>query len=101
MPPFAALADDTRVAIVRSLAQSERSVGELVELFPISQPAISRHLKVLREAGLVDVRIDAQRRIYRLNPRPLHELDRWLADYRHLWARRLTALEKHLDDNPA
>lgn len=74
----------------------ERSVGELVEELGISQPGVSRHLRVLRDAGLVEVRPDAQRRLYRLRPEPLMELDAWLEPYRAAWAERLDALERHL-----
>jgi DNA-binding transcriptional ArsR family regulator len=71
-------------------------VGELVSLMTLSQPAVSKHLRVLKEAGLVDVRGDAQRRLYRVTPEPLAELDAWLAPYRSLWSERLDALERHL-----
>jgi DNA-binding transcriptional ArsR family regulator len=72
-------------------------VGELVERLSVTQPGVSKHLKVLREAGLVEVRRDAQRRWYRLRPDPLAEIDAWLAPYRRLWEERLDALERHLD----
>jgi DNA-binding transcriptional ArsR family regulator len=87
-----ALSDDTRRRIVEVLAQSDRSVGELAALFSISRPGVSRHLRVLREAGLVSAEADAQRRIYRLRPEPLAELDSWLARCRGFWAQRLDAL---------
>ena len=73
-------------------------MGELVTTLRISQPGVSKHLRVLREAGLVEVRHDAQRRIYRVRPEPLAEIDRWLEPYRRLWASRLDALERHLDN---
>jgi DNA-binding transcriptional ArsR family regulator len=76
-------------------------VGELVAQLGLSQPATSKHLRVLREAGLVSARPEAQRRLYGLNPRPLAELDAWLAPYRRLWEQRLDALERHLDDRRA
>lgn len=79
------------------LAEGERPAGDFVEALPISQPTVSKHLSVLREAGLVTVRKDAQRRMYRLNPAPLAELDVWLARYRGLWTSKLDALEAHLD----
>jgi DNA-binding transcriptional ArsR family regulator len=94
---FAALADPTRARIVEALAEHERTAGELGELFPLSQPAVSQHLRVLRETGLVVSRRDAQRRVYRLNVRPLREIDRWLNRYRRLWAGRLDDLERHMD----
>ncbi len=78
------------------LAERERSAGELGAAFSVSQPAVSRHLRVLREAGLVQVRGEGQRRIYRLEPAPLAELDLWLARYRHFWTGRLDALEARL-----
>jgi DNA-binding transcriptional ArsR family regulator len=80
------------------LRQGERPVGELVGVLGISQPAVSKHLRVLRDAGLVDVRVDAQRRVYRLQPEPLRVIDEWLTPYRAAWRDRLTALESHLDD---
>ena len=86
---FVTLADPTRRRIVELLAQRERSVGELVSAFDVSQPAISRHLRILREAKLVRVRNEGQRHIYRLDGRRLAELDAWLAPYRRFWADRL------------
>jgi DNA-binding transcriptional ArsR family regulator len=97
MRAFAALADPTRARIVDALAARERTVNEIVELFPISQPSISRHLRILREAGLVSVEASGRLRRYRLDPRPLREIDAWLARYRALWAGRLDALEAHMD----
>ena len=82
------------------VAAGERPAGDLVEALPLSQPTVSKHLKVLREAGLVEVRTDAQRRIYRLRPEPLRDLDDWLATFRPLWNERLDALERHLDEMP-
>jgi DNA-binding transcriptional ArsR family regulator len=73
-------------------------VGELVERLDMSQPAVSKHLRVLRDVGLVGVRADAQRRLYSVSPEPLAELDAWLAPYRRLWSRSLDALERHLDE---
>ncbi len=90
------LADPIRREIIELLAEHERSAGELGAVFVVSQPAISRHLRVLREAGLVQVRGDGQRRIYRLEPAPLAALDDWLARYRHFWSARLDALENRL-----
>lgn len=75
-------------------------MGDLVTELAMSQPAVSKHLRVLREAGLVEVRPDAQRRLYRLNPAPLAEIDAWLAPYRQLWSASLDRLAQHLEDNP-
>jgi DNA-binding transcriptional ArsR family regulator len=97
---LAALADDTRLTIVEVLAREEQCVGELVERFNITQPAVSQHLKVLKEAGLVRVRAQAQRRYYRLDPGPLRELDQWLGQFRRFWSGHLDALERHLAEHP-
>ncbi|TWD74886.1 ArsR family transcriptional regulator [Kribbella amoyensis] len=94
---FEVLAEPRRREILDLLRAGERPVGELVEQLDLSQPAVSKHLKVLRDAGLVEVRQDAQRRWYRLRPAPLAEIDAWLAPYRDLWRDRLDALEAHLD----
>lgn len=96
-PAFAVLAEPTRREILDRLLAREQSVGDLVDAVALSQPAVSRHLKVLRDAGLVERRVDAQRRIYRVRPEPLEELDGWLAPYRRLWAARLDALERHVE----
>jgi DNA-binding transcriptional ArsR family regulator len=90
------LAEPTRRRILDAIRGGERSVGELVETIGMHQPGVSRHLKVLRDAGLVDVRPVAQRRLYRLRPEPLMELDAWLEPYRAEWATRLDSLEDHL-----
>lgn len=95
---FAILAEPTRRRILDELRRSERSVGELVGELDLAQPAVSKHLKVLRDAGFVSCRTAAQRRIYRLEPRPLRGVDAWLAPYRRLWAKHLDALERHLDE---
>ena len=95
---FDVLAEPTRRRILDLIRDDERPVNELVAKLDISQPGVSKHLRVLREAGLVEVRIDAQRRLYRVRPEPLAEIDAWLAPYRRLWANRLDALEQHLDD---
>jgi DNA-binding transcriptional ArsR family regulator len=97
---FEVLAERSRRRILDLLLEQPRSVGELVELLGLSQPGTSKHLRVLREAGLVRVRRDAQRRWYELRPEPLAEIDAWLQPYRTLWADRLDALERHLDANP-
>ena len=97
MDALAALAEPTRRRIVDELRVSERSVGDLVETLAMSQPAVSKHLRVLRESGLVSRRTVAQQRIYRVEPGPLQELDAWLAPYRRLWTDHLDALERHLD----
>jgi DNA-binding transcriptional ArsR family regulator len=95
---FDVLAEPTRRRILDLIRDDERPVKELVAKLDISQPGVSKHLRVLREAGLVEVRTDAQRRLYRVRPEPLAEIDEWLAPYRRLWANRLDALERHLDD---
>jgi DNA-binding transcriptional ArsR family regulator len=97
---FSAVAEPARRDILDLLREGERSVGELVGVLGLSQPGVSKHLRVLRDAGFVAVRPDAQRRLYALRPEPLAELDAWLAPYRRLWADRLDALERHLDDHP-
>ena len=94
---FEVLAEESRRRILDLLIEGERPVGDLVERLALSQPAVSKHLKVLREAGLVDSRTDAQRRIYRVRTDPLREVDEWLRPYRARWAERLSALERHLD----
>jgi DNA-binding transcriptional ArsR family regulator len=91
-----ALAEPTRLRILDLVRDGERSVGELVDSLGVVQPTVSRHLRVLREAGLVAMRKDAQRRVYRLRPQPLMSLDAWLEPYRAHWAGRLDALEQHL-----
>ena len=91
-----ALADPTRRRIVELLADDERSAGEIASHFSTSRPGVSRHLRVLREAGLVDVRQEAQRRIYSLRPEALREVDEWLGEYRRLWENRLDALHTEI-----
>jgi DNA-binding transcriptional ArsR family regulator len=93
---FELLAEPNRRRILDLLRDGERPVGELVDRLSMSQPAVSKHLRVLRDAGLVDVRVDAQRRLYRLRPEPLREIDAWIAPYRQLWEDRLARLERHL-----
>lgn len=97
MLAFEALAEPHRRAIVELLGDGERSVGELVSELSLSQPAVSKHLRVLRDARMVNVRGEAQRRLYRLAPEPLRALDQWLEPYRRLWLERLDDLERHLD----
>jgi DNA-binding transcriptional ArsR family regulator len=94
---FEVVADESRRRILDLLVQEERAVGDLVDRLAISQPTVSKHLKVLREAGLVVARTDAQRRIYRVRPEPLREIDEWLSPYRQRWAAHLNALERHLE----
>ena len=94
---WTALADPHRRAMLMLLLERPRPVGELVERLVLTQPGTSKHLRVLREAGLVHVRREAQRRVYGLEPGPLAEVDAWLAPYRRLWDERLDALERHLD----
>jgi DNA-binding transcriptional ArsR family regulator len=101
---FAVLAEPTRRRILDELCASESSVGDLVDALAVSQPTMSKHLKVLRDAGFVSCRVAAQRRIYRVEAPPFERLDEWLEPYRRLWARHLDALERHLDrqaDPPA
>lgn len=97
---FEVLAEPRRREILDLLRAGERPVGDLVEQLALSQPAVSKHLKALRQAGLVEVRQDAQRRWYRLRPQPLAEIDAWLAPFRQLWSVHLDALERHLDSMP-
>jgi DNA-binding transcriptional ArsR family regulator len=95
---FAVLAEPNRRRILDELCQGERSVGELAGTLSLSQPAVSKHLRVLREADLVASRVDKQHRRYRLRPAPLQEVDAWLAPYRRFWADRLDALQAYLDE---
>jgi DNA-binding transcriptional ArsR family regulator len=101
MPALDALADQTRRQIVEMLADGERTAGEIVGRFDLSGPAISQHLKVLREARLVSVRVDAQRRIYALDPAGFGEIDAWLEGIRRFWGGRLDELERQLKTAPA
>jgi DNA-binding transcriptional ArsR family regulator len=94
---FEVLAEPTRRRILDLLRDGERPVGELVDRLTLSQPGVSKHLRVLRDAGLVEVRVEAQRRWYGLRPEPLTEIDAWLEPYRRLWAQHLDALERHLE----
>lgn len=97
MTPFEAIAEPNRRAILDLLRSGELPAGDLVEATGLSQPGVSKHLKLLREAGLVSVRPDGQRRLYRLEPAELARLDDWLHPFRAFWANRLDALEKHLE----
>ena len=94
---FDAIAEPNRRRILDLLVERERPVGDLVDALAVSQPAVSKHLRVLRDAGLVDVRADAQRRLYRVRAEPLRDIDEWLAPYRTLWSSRLDDLARHLD----
>ena len=94
---FEVLAEENRRRILDLLIEDERPVGDLVQRLALSQPAVSKHLKVLRDAGLVEARTDAQRRVYRLRTEPLREMDDWLTPYRRRWAGHLSALERHLE----
>ena len=95
--PFEVIAEPNRRRILDLLLEAERPVGDLVRALSVSQPAVSKHLRVLRDAGLVESRIEAQRRVYRVRPEPLHDVDAWLAPYRERWATALDDLERHLD----
>ena len=94
---FKALSDPTRVAIVNRLAAAECCVCDLTAAFDLSQPTVSHHLRVLRDAGLVEARVDGPRRIYSLRPEPLAEVDAWLEPYRQFWRGKLSSLQRHLD----
>jgi DNA-binding transcriptional ArsR family regulator len=98
MDAFLALADPTRRRIIETLADGESAFGDIADQFEMSRPAVSQHLKVLRESGLVSVRKDAQRRIYRLNEEGLDELEQWLESVRRFWSARLDDLERALND---
>ena len=97
---FTVVAEPNRRAILALLLADERSVGEIEDELGLPQPTVSKHLRVLREAGFVESRTDAQRRVYRIRPEPLKELDVWLAPFRRYWSRHLDALERHLDGMP-
>lgn len=94
---FAIIAEPNRRAILSLLARSEQSVGEIERRLRMPQTSVSKHLRVLREAGFVESRVDAQRRLYRLRPEPLQEVDAWLAQFRRFWSTHVDALERHLD----
>ncbi len=94
---FAVIAEPNRRAILSLLALSEQTVGDIEEKLSLSQPSVSKHLKVLREAGFVEARVDAQRRVYRIRPEPLAEIDAWLEPFRRFWSAHVDALERHLD----
>lgn len=100
MQAFAALADDTRLRLVEELRKGERAVGDLVEVVRLRQPTVSQHLKVLKDAGLVRVRPDAQRRLYSLDPKGFEVIELWLERHRRTWAKRLDDLEAHMDSDP-
>lgn len=94
---FEIIAEPNRRAILGLLVSAEQSVGEIERQLRLPQPAVSKHLRVLRDAGLVESTVDAQRRLYRLKPEPLEELDAWLAPFRRFWSAHIDALERHLD----
>jgi len=94
---FEIIAEPNRRAILSLLSLSEQSVGEIERQLHMSQPTVSKHLRVLREAGLVESTVDAQRRLYRLRPEPLKEVEAWLAQFRRFWSAHVDALERHLD----
>ena len=95
-PLFEIIAEPNRRRVLDLLREKEHSVGELVDLLRLSQPAVSKHLRVLRDAGLVEARVDAQQRIYSLRAEPLAEVDAWLTPYRKFWRGRLAALQRHI-----
>ena len=97
MKTLVALAEPNRLRMVELLRQGPRAVGEISDRLRIRQPQVSKHLRVLKEAGLVSVQVDAQRRVYELRAQPLHELDDWLEPYRRAWDTRLAALQRHLE----
>jgi DNA-binding transcriptional ArsR family regulator len=97
MESFAIIAEPNRRTILSLLASSERSVGEIERQLRMPQTSVSKHLRVLREAGFVEARVEAQRRVYRLRPEPLMEVDAWLAPFRRVWTAHVDALERHLD----
>ncbi|PTY37383.1 transcriptional regulator [Saccharospirillum sp. MSK14-1] len=94
---FSVVAEPNRRAILDMLLDSERSVSEIEQALTLSQPSVSKHLRILREAGFVESRVEAQRRLYRLKPEPLMELDAWLAPFRRYWSAQIDKLEAHLD----
>ena len=94
---FAIIAEPNRRAILSLLASQEQSVGEIERRLRMPQPSVSKHLRVLREAGFVESRVEAQRRVYQIRPEPLMEVDAWLAPFRRFWAAHVDALERHLD----
>ena len=94
---FEIIAEPNRRAILSLLVSSEQSVGEIERQLGMPQPTVSKHLRVLREAGFVESTVDAQRRLYRLKPEPFDEMDAWLAPFRQFWSRHMDALERHLD----
>ena len=94
---FELIAEPNRRAILGLLISSEQSVGEIERQLRMSQPAVSKHLRVLRDAGVVEATVDAQRRLYRVRPEPLREIDTWLAPFRKFWSAHVDALERHLD----
>jgi DNA-binding transcriptional ArsR family regulator len=94
---FEIIAEPNRRAILSLLASSQKSVGEIERQLRVPQPTVSKHLRVLREAGFVESTVDAQRRLYRLKPEPFQELDDWLAQFRRFWSHHIDKLEQHLD----
>jgi DNA-binding transcriptional ArsR family regulator len=94
---FGIIAEPNRRAILSLLATADRSVGEIEQQLRMPQPSVSKHLRVLRDAGFVESRVDAQRRVYRLRPEPLKDVDAWLAPFRRLWSHHVDKLERHLD----
>jgi len=97
---YSIVAEPTRRAILTYLAGSERAVGDIEAALRLPQPTVSKHLRVLREAGLVEARVDAQRRLYRVRPEPLQQIDVWLAPFRRIWSKHVDSLERYLDKSP-
>jgi DNA-binding transcriptional ArsR family regulator len=94
---FEVIAEPNRRAILSLLADSERSVGDIERQLHMTQPTVSKHLRILREAGFVDVNVDAQRKLHRLTPEPFRELDAWIAQFRQFWSLHIDTLENHLE----
>ena len=100
LPVFAAIADPTRRAILQRLADGDLAAGHIAAAFPISRPAVSKHLRILRQAALVQEERCGRRRIYRLNPEPLRQVDRWLEQYRAFWLEDLASVQRHVEPEP-
>lgn len=97
---YSTIAEPTRRAILTFLADSEHAVGDIEAALRLPQPTVSKHLRVLRDAGLVEARVDAQRRLYRVRPEPLQQIDTWLVPFRRIWSKHVDSLERYLDKSP-